>query len=169
MAIMTIAEREEALRDLAESIGPALSEVLVASAVERGELTIRVQAGAIRRVLTYLRDEPSCQFKILVDLCGVDYPARERRFDVVYHLLSLKHNQRIRVKIDTDEETPVPSVVDVFPAANWFEREVWDMFGIPIDGHPNMKRILMDDDWEGHPLRKDYPIGGEPVRFSGDE
>ncbi len=169
MAIMTIAEREEALRDLAESIGPALSEVLVASAVQRGELTIRVQAGAIRRVLAYLRDEPSCQFKTLVDLCGVDYPARERRFDVVYHLLSLRHNQRIRVKIDTDEETPVPSVVDVFPAANWFEREAWDMYGVFFADHPDLRRLLTDYGFEGHPLRKDFPqTGYVEVRYDDE-
>jgi NADH-quinone oxidoreductase subunit C len=170
MAIMTIAEREEALRDLAEGIAPALSEVLLASTVERGELTLRVQAAAIRRVLAYLRDEPSCQFKILVDLCGVDYPARERRFDVVYHLLSLRHNQRIRVKIDTDEETPVPSAVEVFPAANWFEREAWDMYGILFADHPDLRRLLSDYGFEGHPLRKDFPqTGYMEVRYDDEE
>ena len=160
MAIPTVAEREEALRDLGESIAPALSEVLIESGVARGELTLRVQAGAIRRVLTYLRDEPSCQFKILVDLCGVDYPERDQRFDVVYHLLSMRHNQRVRVKAATDEETPVPSVVEVFPAANWFEREAWDMYGILFADHPDLRRLLSDYGFEGHPLRKDFPQTG---------
>ena len=160
MAIMTIAEREEALRDLAESIAPVLNEVLIESGVVRGELTLRVQAGAIRRVLSHLRDEPSCQFKILVDLCGVDYPERDRRFDVVYHLLSMRHNQRIRVKIATDEETPVPSVVQVFGSASWYERETWDMYGIYFSEHPDLRRLLTDYGFEGHPLRKDFPQTG---------
>ncbi len=160
MAIPTVAEREEALRDLAESIAPVLNEVLIESGVVRGELTLRVQAGAIRRVLSHLRDEPSCQFKILVDLCGVDYPERDRRFDVVYHLLSMRHNQRIRVKIATDEETPVPSVVEVFPAANWFEREAYDLYGVLFSGHPDLRRILTDYGFEGHPFRKDFPLTG---------
>ncbi len=169
MAIMTVAEREEALRDLAESIEAALSEVLLSSQVERGELTLRVQAGVIRRVLTYLRDEPSCRFEVLDDLCGVDYPDRERRFEVVYHLLSLRHNQRVRVKIETDEETPVPSVVEVFPAANWFEREAWDMYGILFADHPDLRRLLTDYGFEGHPLRKDFPqTGYMEVRYDDE-
>ena len=160
MAIMTIAEREEALRDLAEGIAPALSEVLLASTVERGELTLRVQAAAIRRVLAYLRDEPSCQFKILVDLCGVDYPARERRFDVVYHLLSLTKNRRIRVRVQTDEDTPVPTVTSVYPCADWFEREAYDMYGVVFADHPDLRRLLTDYGFQGFPLRKDFPLSG---------
>jgi NADH-quinone oxidoreductase subunit C len=160
MAIMTLAEREEALRDLLEEIAPALGDVLLDTALVRGELTLRVQTGAIPRVLSYLRDQPQCQFKQLIDLCGVDYPEREQRFEVVYHLLSLKHNQRIRVKVATDEATPVPSVVEVFSAADWYERETWDMYGIFFADHPDLRRLLTDYGFEGHPLRKDFPLTG---------
>jgi NADH-quinone oxidoreductase subunit C len=149
-----------ALDELLGKIAPDLAEVLVDSAIARGELTLTVPASSIVRVLTFLRDEPSLLFKELVDLCGVDYPARERRFDVVYHLLSLRHNQRVRVKVETDEATPVPSVISVFPTANWFEREAWDMYGILFSDHPDLRRILTDYGFEGHPLRKDFPMTG---------
>ena len=112
------------------------------------------------RVLTFLRDDPGLLFKELVDLCGVDWPEREQRFDVVYHLLSLHHNQRIRVKVWTDEFTPVPSVVSVFPSAGWFEREAWDMYGILFADHPDLRRLLSDYGFDGHPLRKDFPLTG---------
>jgi NADH-quinone oxidoreductase subunit C len=111
-------------------------------------------------VLIYLRDQPNCQFKMMVDLCGVDYPEREERFEVVYHLLSLKHNQRVRVKVTTDEGTPVPSVTGVFGAANWYEREVWDMYGVYFAEHPDLRRLLTDYGFEGHPMRKDFPQTG---------
>jgi NADH-quinone oxidoreductase subunit C len=137
--------------------------------VEYGELTLHAERERIVEVLTHLRDDPDCRFHQLVDLCGADYPDRPRRFDVVYHLLSMTKNHRIRVKLQTDEDTPVHTVAHVFPAADWFEREAFDMFGIRFDGHPNLVRLLMPDDWEGYPLRKDYPIGGEPVRFSEAE
>jgi NADH-quinone oxidoreductase subunit C len=148
------------LEDMLATIEPVLAEVLVEKQVAYDELTIVVAAGAIPRVLTFLRDEPSLLFKELVDLCGVDYPERERRFDVVYHLLSMHHNQRIRVKVETDEATPVPSVVSVFPTANWFEREAWDMYGILFSDHPDLRRLLTDYGFEGHPLRKDFPMTG---------
>ena len=128
--------------------------------MERGELTLHVHTGAIVRVLIYLRDQPNCQFKMMVDLCGVDYPEREERFEVVYHLLSLKHNQRVRVKVTTDESTPVPSVTGVFGAANWYEREVWDMYGVYFAEHPDLRRLLTDYGFEGHPMRKDFPQTG---------
>ena len=112
------------------------------------------------RALTYLRDQPNCQFKMLVDICGVDYPEREQRFEVVYHLLSLKHNQRIRVKVTTDEATPVPSATGVFGAANWYERESFDLYGIMYAGHPDLRRILTDYGFVGHPFRKDFPVSG---------
>jgi NADH-quinone oxidoreductase subunit C len=115
---------------------------------------------AIVRVLTYLRDQPNCQFKMLVDLCGVDYPEREQRFEVVYHLLSPRQNQRIRIKISTDEETPVPSVTGVFPGADWFEREAYDLYGVLFTSHPDLRRILTDYGFEGHPMRKDFPLTG---------
>jgi NADH-quinone oxidoreductase subunit C len=144
MAIQTVAEREAALRELSDEIVPTLGDVLIESTIVRGELTLRVQASAIARVLTYLRDEPNCQFKLLVDLCGVDYPEREQRFEVVYHLLSPRQNQRIRVKVGTDEATPVPSVTGVFGSATWYERETWDMFGIYFSDHPDLRRLLTD-------------------------
>jgi NADH-quinone oxidoreductase subunit C len=160
MAVPGLAEREEALRDLLDTIAPTLDEVLIESRLVRGELTLRVQTGALRRVLTYLRDDPNCQFRFLADVCGVDYPEREQRFEVVYHLLSLRHNQRIRVKVETDEATPVPSVVEVFSVAGWFEREAWDLYGIYFADHPDLRRILTDYGFEGHPMRKDFPQTG---------
>jgi NADH-quinone oxidoreductase subunit C len=170
MAIQTIAERETALRELLEEIAPTLGDVLIESAIARGELTLRVRAGAIARVLTYLRDEPNCQFKLLVDVCGVDYPEREQRFEVVYHLLSPRQNQRIRVKVDTDETTPVPSVTSVFSSAMWYERETWDMFGIYFSDHPDLRRLLTDYGFEGHPLRKDFPqTGYVEVRYDDEQ
>jgi NADH-quinone oxidoreductase subunit C len=170
MAIQTIAEREAALRELLEEIAPTLGDVLIESTIARGELTLRVRAGAIARVLTYLRDEPNCQFKLLVDVCGVDYPEREQRFEVVYHLLSPRQNQRIRVKVDTDETTPVPSVTSVFSSAMWYERETWDMFGIYFSDHPDLRRLLTDYGFEGHPLRKDFPqTGYVEVRYDDEQ
>jgi NADH-quinone oxidoreductase subunit C len=170
MAVLTIAEREEALRELLDEIAPALGGVLLATTLVRGELTLIVQAGAIARVLTYLRDQPQCQFKMLLDLCGVDYPERERRFEVVYHLLSPKHNQRIRVKIATDETTPVPSVAEVFGSANWYERETWDLYGVFFADHPDLRRLLTDYGFEGHPLRKDFPqTGYVQVRYDDEQ
>ena len=160
MAIQTVAERETALAELLDEIAPTLGNVLIDSAIARGELTLRVQASAIARVLTYLRDDPNCQFKLLVDLCGVDYPEREERFEVVYHLLSPRQNHRIRVKVRTDETTPVPSVTAVFSSAMWYEREAWDMYGIYFSDHPDLRRLLTDYGFEGHPQRKDFPLTG---------
>jgi len=149
-----------ALEEIVATIEPVLEEALVSTSIARDELTITVAGPAVARVLTYLRDEPSLLFRELMDLCGVDYPERERRFDVVYHLLSMHHNQRIRVKVETDEATPVPSVVSVFPTAGWFEREAWDMYGILFSDHPDLRRLLTDYGFEGHPLRKDFPLTG---------
>ncbi len=160
MASDATKEREEALRDLLGFIEPTLGEVLVESRIDRGELTIVVPAHEIVRVLTYLRDDPNMAFKELVELCGADYLDREQRFDVVYHLLSLRHNHRIRVKVRTDEATPVPSVVGVFSCAGWFEREAWDMYGIFFSDHPDLRRLLTDYGFDGHPLRKDFPLTG---------
>ncbi len=159
-----------ALEQIVATIEPALDDVLVGKAIAFDELTITVATASIPRVLTYLRDEPSLLFQELVDLCGVDYPDRERRFDVVYHLLSLRRNQRIRVKVETDEATPVPSVVSVFPTANWFEREAWDMYGILFSDHPDLRRLLTDYGFEGHPLRKDFPMTGYvEVRYDEEQ
>ena len=160
MAGETARAESEAMQDLLRLIEPVLGPVLLGSRIEYGELAIEVEPQAIVRVLTYLRDDMNMLFKSFVDLCGVDWPDRERRFDVVYHLLSLHHNQRIRVKIATDEHTPVPSVTGVFPCANWFEREAWDMYGIFFSDHPDLRRLLTDYGFEGHPLRKDFPLTG---------
>jgi NADH-quinone oxidoreductase subunit C len=111
-------------------------------------------------VMTALRDDPAFRFEVLIDICGVDYPARPERFDVVYHLLSPRKNLRIRVKVTTDEDRPVPSIVDVHPSANWFEREAYDMYGILFSGHPDLRRLLTDYGFEGYPLRKDFPLTG---------
>jgi len=160
MTVETGPEVVKALEEALETIEGAIGDLLLEKKIERGELTIVVPARHIVRVLTFLRDEPTLLFKELVDLCGVDWPEREQRFDVVYHLLSLHHNLRIRVKIRTDEATPVPSVVSVYPTAGWFEREAWDMFGILFEGHPDLRRILTDYGFDGHPLRKDFPLTG---------
>ena len=138
--------------------------------IAHGELNLRVRAGDIVTVLTRLRDDPACLFHCFVDLAGADYPAREKRFDVVYHLLSLKLNHRVRVTVETDEMTAVPSVIAVFPAANWFEREAYDLYGIYFSGHPDLRRILTDYGFEGHPLRKDFPLTGfVEVRYDDEQ
>jgi NADH-quinone oxidoreductase subunit C len=125
-----------------------------------GELTVTGPAHRVHEALTQLRDHPDCRFHQLIDLCGVDYPERPLRFDVVYHLLSLVKNHRIRLKVQTDEDTAVPSVADIFPAANWFEREAFDMYGIFFENHPDLRRLLTDYGFHGHPLRKDFPMTG---------
>jgi NADH-quinone oxidoreductase subunit C len=160
---------EEALGELGDYIATSLEHDVVGHTVALGELTIGARRDHIARVLKFLRDDPSCQFKLLIDICGVDHPERSNRFDVVYHLLSLHHNQRVRVKIEADDETPVPSVTEVFNSANWYEREVWDMFGVTFSGHPDLRRILTDYGFEGHPLRKDFPLSGfVEVRYSNE-
>jgi NADH-quinone oxidoreductase subunit C len=151
---------DDALRELGEIIAAQLSQEIIGFEVDRGELTVQASAPSIVRVLTYLRDDSHCQFTMLADVCGADYPEREKRFDVVYHLLSVKQNRRIRVKVQTDEDTPVPSVTGVFSSANWFERETWDLYGIFFSDHPDLRRIMTDYGFDGHPLRKDFPLTG---------
>jgi NADH-quinone oxidoreductase subunit C len=148
------------LEELASHIKSKLPNAVRQHTVARGELTLVVERAEIVRVLTDLRDDSNCLFEVLIDICGVDYPEREKRFDVVYHLLSPRKNQRIRVKCEADEETPVPSAVGVFPAANWFEREAYDMYGILFSDHPDLRRILTDYGFQGFPLRKDFPLTG---------
>ena len=161
---------DDAIQDLSKYVSGALEAQILSSTVANGELAIRVPADSIRRVLTFLRDDQNCLFKILVDVSGVDFPERAKRFEVVYNLLSIKHNHRIRVKIETDEATPVPSVVSVFSTANWFEREAWDMYGILFAEHPDLRRILTDYGFEGHPLRKDFPLTGHvEVRYDDEQ
>jgi NADH-quinone oxidoreductase subunit C len=148
------------LSELADHIAGSLASAVLSKTIAHDELTLDVARDKIVEVLTFLRDDPECRFEVLIDVCGVDWPAREARFDVVYHLLSPRLNQRIRVKLKTDEETPVASVVGVFPVANWFEREAYDMYGILFSGHPDLRRLLTDYGFQGHPLRKDFPLTG---------
>ena len=146
----------------------ALGQAIVANSagaitgyeIAYGELTVTGPEHRVHQALTQLRDHPDCRFHQLIDLCGVDYPERPLRFDVVYHLLSLVKNHRIRLKVQTDEDTAVPSVADIFPAANWFEREAFDMYGIFFENHPDLRRLLTDYGFHGHPLRKDFPMTG---------
>ena len=160
----------QALTEFGSTVATALDQNCLKVEVIRDELILWVPRTAIVPVLTYLRDDPRCLFKVLVDLCGVDYPERAERFEVVYNLLSLKHNRRIRVKVTTDEETPVPSVVGVHSTAGWFEREAWDMYGIFFADNPDLRRILTDYGFEGHPLRKDFPLTGfVEVRYDEDQ
>ncbi|KQO70023.1 NADH-quinone oxidoreductase subunit C [Methylobacterium sp. Leaf88] len=159
-----------ALQRISDHVACALGPAIVSRTIAFGELTLVVQASDIVYALTYLRDDPTCAFRCFIDICGADYPAREKRFDVVYHLLSLRHNSRIRLKVQTDDQTPVPSVIEVFPAANWFERETYDLYGILFSGHPDLRRLLTDYGFEGHPLRKDFPLTGfVEVRYDQDE
>ena len=151
---------DEKLQDLGEGIVGALAGSVLGYQVAFGELTITAEARDIVKVVTFLRDDPRCRFWCIIDVTAVDWPQRERRFDVVYHLLSPKNNVRIRVKVETDEVTPVPSLIDVFPGADWFERETYDLYGVLFTGHPDMRRILTDYGFEGHPLRKDFPLTG---------
>ncbi|MFO1123251.1 MAG: NADH-quinone oxidoreductase subunit C [Hyphomicrobiales bacterium] len=150
----------ESLQELGEHIAAKLGPAVTGTKVAFDELTITVERGEIVSVLTFLRDDPECQFVCFTDICGADYPDRERRFDVVYHLLSPYKNRRIRVKLETDEETPVPTAIPVFPAANWFERETFDLYGVLFADHPDLRRILTDYGFAGHPLRKDFPLTG---------
>ena len=145
---------------LGNHVGQALGEAVQSVALTYGELTLTIDPSSIVAVATFLRDDPECRFVCFTDLCGADYPQRARRFDVVYHLLIPYKNRRIRVKIDADAEAPVPSVIEVFPAADWFEREVFDLYGVLFSGHPDLRRILTDYGFDGHPLRKDFPVTG---------
>jgi NADH-quinone oxidoreductase subunit C len=150
----------EALQDLGDHIAAKLGAAITGATYAYDELTLEAEAAEIVRVLTFLRDDPDCGFVCFIDICGADYPDRERRFDVVYHLLSPYKNRRIRVKIRTDEETPVPTAIPVFPAANWYERETFDLYGVLFADHPDLRRILTDYGFAGHPLRKDFPLTG---------
>lgn len=148
------------MEDLRDHIVDQMDDAVNSAEISFGELTINARRAEIVKVITFLRDDPICKFTSLIDICGVDYPARERRFDVVYHMMSMAHNTRIRIKVTTDEEIPVHSVAEVFPNANWYEREAFDMYGIVFDEHPDMRRLLTDYGFEGYPLRKDFPLTG---------
>ena len=148
------------MNDLKAHIEAQLTDAVNAASIENGELTIDARRAEIMTVISFLRDDPICKFSSLIDICGVDYPSRERRFDVVYHMLSMAHNTRIRIKVKTDETVPVHSITSLFPNANWYEREAFDMYGILFDEHPDLRRILTDYGFEGYPLRKDFPLSG---------
>ncbi len=147
-------------RELGDFIAAAHGPAVGTIEVKLGELMLTCAPGALVKVMKFLRTDSNCRFEMLIDACGVDYPDREKRFDVVYNLLSLKHNYRIRVKVAVNEEEPVPSLVDLFPTAAWFEREAYDLYGIFFDGNPDLRRILTDYGFEGHPFRKDFPLTG---------
>ena len=150
----------EALKELGAHIVQAQPGVVSKSEVRLGELMLETTPDKVIALLTYLRDDPKCLFKQLIDICGVDWPEREKRFDVVYTLLSLTHNPRIRGTLMTDETTPVPSAASVYSSAGWFERETYDLYGVWFSDHPDLRRILTDYGFEGHPLRKDFPLTG---------
>ncbi|HUD50790.1 NADH-quinone oxidoreductase subunit C [Parvibaculum sp.] len=158
------------LTDLGDHIRAKLAGAVLDADIAYGELNVTAQAAQIVSVLTFLRDDPACQFTTLIDITAVDYPERERRFDVVYHLLSMTKNARIRITIETDEETPVPSSVGVYRASDWFERETFDMYGVLFSDHPDLRRILTDYGFTGYPLRKDFPLTGYvEVRYDDDQ
>ncbi len=157
---MTIALGLEGLRQIAEHIGRVLPDDVLSTEIVRGDLNAVVKPASIVKVLTVLRDDPKFLFTQLIDVAGVDYPERAERFEIVYHLLSMPHNQRIRLRFAVAEETPVPSATGVFPCADWLEREIWDMYGVFFTDHPDLRRILTDYGFEGHPLRKDFPLTG---------
>src|SRR6266568_3477471 len=161
---------EDTLKTLGETIAAALAGAVVGHGVAHGELTIAVAPRHIVNVATFLRDDERCLFWSLIDITAVDWPSREHRFDVVYHFLSPRHNRRIRVKMEVDENTPVPSIIEVFPGADWFERETYDLYGVIFTGHPDLRRLLTDYGFEGHPLRKDFPLTGfVEVRYDDQE
>ena len=150
----------EALQDLADTIVENLEGKVQRYEFLKGELVFHAEAEHILKVLSFLRDNKECRFQILLDITAVDYPARPQRFEIVYNLLSMRHNHRARVKIVTDEDTPIPSAVGVYHSAGWYEREVWDMYGVLFNGNPDLRRILTDYGFEGHPQRKDFPLTG---------
>lgn len=150
----------EALKELGEHIADSCADMVKSFTVRNGELTILAERDSIVRLAKFLKDDNQCVFETMIDICGVDYPERAQRFEVVYHFLSMRLNQRIRVKVSTDESAPVPSLLDLHPSADWFEREAFDMYGIRFSGHRDMRRILTDYGFEGYPLRKDFPLTG---------
>ena len=158
------------LAELGESVKAALPGAVTSYAVAFDQLTVSVDIGKIVDVVKYLRDDPSCRFVNITDITAVDYPGREKRFDVIYHFLSPTLNTRIRLRAEADETTQVPSLIEVFPGADWFEREAYDLYGVIFTGHPDMRRLLTDYGFDGHPLRKDFPVTGfVEVRYDDQE
>jgi NADH-quinone oxidoreductase subunit C len=160
----------ETLNELGDYVAAAFGDAVKGFAVAFDELTVEIDLGSVVAVLRGLRDDPKLRFVSFIDLTAVDYPAREERFDVVWHLLSPKFNRRIRLKTRTDERNPVPSSTPIFPSADWFEREAYDMYGVLFSGHPDLRRILTDYGFEGYPLRKDFPLTGYvEVRYDDEQ
>ncbi|MEO1014476.1 MAG: NADH-quinone oxidoreductase subunit C [Pseudomonadota bacterium] len=164
-----VIDKDAELRELAEHVAASNEEDVFDVRLAHGEATVIARPDSIVRLLRFLRDDPECRFLQLIDICGVDYPERAKRFDVVYHLLSLHNNFRVRVKVEVPEGQPVPSAREVYPAADWFEREAFDMYGVVFSGHPDLRRILTDYGFEGYPLRKDFPLTGyTEVRYDDE-
>lgn len=160
----------QALADLGDYVAGHLSDELEEQGLVNDELVVVARPDSIPRVMRFLRDDSQCLFKMVVDVCGADYPERPKRFDVVYNLLSLSHNQRIRVKVRVGEDEAVPSIAALYPTAAWFERETWDLYGVFFSDHPDLRRILTDYGFEGHPLRKDFPLTGHvEVRYDDEQ
>ncbi len=158
------------MQEIAAHIEAGLPDAVLRTEVVRGELVVWVKRESLVAAASYLRDDAVCDCKMLIDVCGVDYPDRDNRFEVVYQLLSHRLNHRIRMKVATDEDTPVPSLNGVFSSAGWFEREAYDLYGILFSGHPDLRRILTDYGFEGHPLRKDFPLTGNvEVRYDDEQ
>jgi len=160
LADATAKSSNESLHEYGKYLLAMLPKYIQQYSVYKDELTLYVAPSAIVPVTTFLRDHTGCQFKQVMDISGVDYPSRSNRFEVVYNMLSIRYNARIRVKTYTDEATPVPSLTEVFNGANWYEREAYDMYGIFFEGHPDLRRLLTDYGFEGHPMRKDFPLTG---------
>jgi len=150
----------EALEELGELIAAARADEVDGASVRHGELTVLATPAGLRNLVAYLRDNAACGFTTLIDITAVDYPERESRFEVVYHFLSMRQNQRVRVKLPAGEDDVIPSITDLHPSAEWYEREVFDMYGILFSGHPDLRRILTDYGFRGYPLRKDFPTTG---------
>ena len=151
---------DQALKELGKYIQDTLGDAVTGITMRLGELSIEINRDDVLKIIKFLRDDVNCQFLTLLDVCGVDYPEDDERFEIVYHMLSMTHNNRIRIKLRTDEDTPVASVTSLFSSANWWEREIWDLFGVAFIDHPDLRRILTDYGFEGHPLRKDFPLTG---------
>ena len=163
-------EKTQALQELGGYIQSQIPNDVLEQWTANHELNVVVRSEGIARTMKFLRQDSNCLFEMLVDVCGVDYPERRERFEVVYNLLSLRHNQRVRVKLTVDEGVAVPSVHDIFPSASWFERECWDMYGVFFTGHPDLRRLLTDYGFDGHPFRKDFPLTGYvEVRYDDEE
>jgi NADH-quinone oxidoreductase subunit C len=170
MATEHLTELSRSLSDLAAFIAEEQASVIESTQLLHEELTIALSPTALVEFVRFLRDDPQCGFISIIDVCGVDYPERANRFDVIYHLLSPRQNLRIRLKVQTDERTPVPSITEVFPGADWFEREAYDLYGILFSSHPDLRRLLTDYGFDGHPLRKDFPVTGfVEVRYDDEQ